>query len=137
MFEWLSTQNYVSIETIEKNAIEYLKDIPNTITSSATALFGIITNVALVIFTVPFILFYMFKDGHAFPGKAVSLLPESYREEGLRIIKETNETLSAYIQGQALVCIFVGAFTFYRLFNYRFTVRFCFRNYSCIYKYHS
>ena len=54
----------------------------------------------------------MFKDGHAFPGKAVSLLPESYREEGLRIIKETNETLSAYIQGQALVCIFVGAFTF-------------------------
>ena len=32
-----------------KNAIEYLKDIPNTITSSATALFGIITNVALVI----------------------------------------------------------------------------------------
>ena len=94
-----------------KNAIEYLKDIPNTITSSATALFGIITNVALVVFTVPFILFYMFKDGHAFPGKAVSLLPESYREEGLRIIKETNETLSAYIQGQALVCIFVGAFT--------------------------
>ena len=66
-----------------KNAIEYLKDIPNTITSSATALFGIITNVALVVFTVPFILFYMFKDGHAFPGKAVSLLPESYREEGL------------------------------------------------------
>lgn len=112
LFEWLSTQNYVSIETIEKNAIEYLKDIPNTITSSATALFGIITNVALVVFTVPFILFYMFKDGHAFPGKAVSLLPESYREEGLRIIKETNETLSAYIQGQALVCIFVGAFTF-------------------------
>ena len=71
-----------------KNAIEYLKDIPNTITSSATALFGIITNVALVVFTVPFILFYMFKDGHAFPGKAVSLLPESYREEGLRIIKK-------------------------------------------------
>ena len=28
-----------------KNAIEYLKDIPNTLTSSATALFGIITNV--------------------------------------------------------------------------------------------
>ena len=117
LFEWLSTQNYVSIETIEKNAIEYLKDIPNTLTSSATALFGIITNVALVIFTVPFILFYMFKDGHAFPGKAVSLLPESYREEGLRIIKETNETLSAYIQGQALVCIFVGAFTFIGYFS--------------------
>lgn len=112
LFKWLTTQDYISIETIEKNAVEYLKDIPNTVTSSATALFGIITNVALVIFTVPFILFYMFKDGHAFPRKAVSFLPESYREEGLRIIKETNETLSAYIQGQALVCLFVGAFTF-------------------------
>lgn len=112
LFEWVTTQNYVSIETIEKNAIQYLKEIPNTITSSATALFGIITNVALVVFTVPFILFYMFKDGHAFPGKAVSILPESYQQEGLRIIKETNETLSAYIQGQALVCLFIGAFTF-------------------------
>ena len=80
-----------------KNAIEYLKDIPNTITSSATALFGIITNVALVVFTVPFILFYMFKDGHAFPGKAVSLLPESYREEGLRIImKRTKHYLHIF-----------------------------------------
>ncbi len=45
------------LKQLKKNAIEYLKDIPNTITSSATALFGIITNVALVVFTVPFILF--------------------------------------------------------------------------------
>ncbi|SFI80197.1 MULTISPECIES: AI-2E family transporter [unclassified Bacillus (in: firmicutes)] len=112
LFQWLTTQDYVSLETLEKNALTYLKEIPNTLTASATALFGIITNVALVVFTVPFILFYMFKDGHKFPGAAVRFLPESYREEGLRVFKETNETLAAYIQGQALVCLFVGAFTF-------------------------
>ncbi len=59
----------------------------------------------------------MFKDGHAFPGKAVSLLPESYREEGLRIIKETNETLSRIYSRSSSVCIFVGAFTFIGLFQ--------------------
>lgn len=112
LFQWLTTQDYVSLATIEKNALAYLKEIPNTLTASATALFGIITNVALVVFTVPFILFYMFKDGHKFPGSAVRFLPETYREEGLRLFKETNETLAAYIQGQALVCLFVGAFTF-------------------------
>ncbi|WP_255294178.1 AI-2E family transporter, partial [Bacillus toyonensis] len=80
--------------------------------SGTTALLGIITNIALVIFTVPFILFYMFKDGHAFPKKIISVLPKSYHEEGLYIIKEMNETLSAYIQGQVLVCLFVGVFTF-------------------------
>ncbi|MGF9967040.1 AI-2E family transporter [Bacillus rhizoplanae] len=112
LFQWITTQDYVSLDVIEKNALHYLKEVPNTLTSSASVLFGIITNVALVIFTVPFILFYMFKDGHKFPGAAVRFLPESYREEGRRVLKEMNETLAAYIQGQALVCLFVGAFTF-------------------------
>lgn len=111
-FEWIATQDYVSLETIEKNAIGYLKELPNTLTSSATAIVSFITSLALVVFTVPFILFYMFKDGHKFPGQAVKFLPVSYREEGLRILKETHETLSAYIQGQALVCLFIGIFTF-------------------------
>ncbi|MGG2065472.1 AI-2E family transporter [Bacillus sp. S14(2024)] len=112
LFQWLTTQDYVSLEVLEKNALNYLKDIPNTLTASATVLVSIITNIALVIFTVPFILFYMFKDGHKFPGAAVRFLPESYHEEGRRVLKEMNETLAAYIQGQALVCLFVGAFTF-------------------------
>ena len=112
LFEWMATQDYISIDTIEKNAMEFLKALPNAMSTSATTIFGIITNVALVIFTVPFILFYMFKDGHAFPDRAVRFLPESYREEGLRIIGETHETLSAYIQGQVLICLFIGAFTF-------------------------
>ena len=94
-----------------KNAIEYLKDIPNTITSSATALFGIITNVALVIFTVPFILFYMFKDGHAFPGKQlVYYLNLTVKKDFVSLRKRTKHYL--HIFKVALVCIFVGAFTF-------------------------
>lgn len=112
LFEWLTSQNYVSLDVLEKSALNYLKEIPDTLTSSATVLVGIITNVALIIFTVPFILFYMFKDGHKFPGAAVRFLPEAYHEEGRHVLKEMNETLAAYIQGQSMVCLFVGAFTF-------------------------
>ncbi len=70
--------------------------------------------------------------GMPFQAEAVSLLPESYREEGLRIIKETNETLSAYIQGQALVCIFVGAFTFIGYLIIDWPYSFVCRNYCSI-----
>ena len=36
------------------------------------------------------------------------LIPSSYRNEGLKTLKETGETLAAYINGQVTVALFVG-----------------------------
>jgi predicted PurR-regulated permease PerM len=107
-FEWIMEQQYVSFEQIEETLTSYATSLPENITSSLTKVLGVVTNITLIIITVPFILFYMLKDGHKLPPKAVKILPTAYRHEGLKIFEDLNETLSAYIQGQLIVSLVVG-----------------------------
>ncbi|QHM19385.1 hypothetical protein C7M30_03094 [Bacillus subtilis] len=111
-FTWMMNQDYVSISKIEQSLTSFLQNLPQNITSSLSAVFGVVTNITLVIITVPFILFYMLKDGHRFPHLAVKILPTSYRTEGLKIFKDLSDTLAAYFQGQLLICLFVGTACF-------------------------
>ncbi|MGG4488425.1 AI-2E family transporter [Metabacillus idriensis] len=111
-FTWIMTQEYVSIEEtidkMEKALGSLTTSLPESITSSVTKVLGVVTNITLTIITVPFILFYMLKDGHKFPITAVNILPAAYRREGIKIFEDLYQTLAAYIQGQLLVSLFVG-----------------------------
>lgn len=110
--DWLGSQNYVEIKDIEQKVADYAVVFIGGITGGIGAIFSVLSNVTLIILTVPFILFYMFKDGHKFPKAMSQFLPPSLRNEAIHIAKETSETLASYIQGQTLVCIFVGIGTF-------------------------
>ncbi|UAL54857.1 MULTISPECIES: AI-2E family transporter [Metabacillus] len=111
-FTWVMTQEYVSIEEtidkMEKSLGNLTTTLPESITSSVTKVLGFVTNITLIVITVPFILFYMLKDGHKFPVTAVKILPAAYRREGIKIFEDLYKTLAAYIQGQLLVSLFVG-----------------------------
>ncbi|WP_307439606.1 AI-2E family transporter [Bacillus sp. V2I10] len=111
-FTWVMTQEYVSIEEtidkMEKSLGNLTTSLPESITSSVTKVLGFVTNITLIVITVPFILFYMLKDGHKFPVTAVKILPAAYRREGIKIFEDLYKTLAAYIQGQLLVSLFVG-----------------------------
>lgn len=110
--KWLGSQNYVEIKDLEKKVADYALVFIGGITGGIGAFFNILSNVTLIILTVPFILFYMFKDGHKFPAAMSRFLPQSLRKEAIHIANETSDTLASYIQGQTIVCIFVGIGTF-------------------------
>lgn len=107
-FTWMMNQDFVSVSKIERSIGDFLTNLPENITASLSSVFGVVTNLALIALTVPFILFYMLKDGHRFPNLAVKILPDQYKNEGLKIFKDLYDTLAAYIQGQLIVCLFVG-----------------------------
>ncbi|OIU68631.1 AI-2E family transporter [Rossellomorea aquimaris] len=111
-FKWMMNQDYVPLEDIEKRLGEYANTLPDNITAAITGFFGILTSIAITIVTVPFLLFFMFKDGHKLPHAIAKFMPDAYREEGLKTLHDTNDTLGAYIQGQLLVGLFVGTLTF-------------------------
>lgn len=71
-------------------------------------LIGFITNILIIFITIPFILFYMLKDGHKLPKAIVKYLPSKYQDEGLQILIQMNKTISSFIQGQLIVSFFVG-----------------------------
>ncbi|MBS4211643.1 MULTISPECIES: AI-2E family transporter [Neobacillus] len=100
------------IDTVQQRSMEFANTLPKTLTNALLSLFGMVTNLAIILVTVPFLLFYMFKDGHKFPKAVSKFFPSGYRDEGLKILKETGETLSAYIQGQVMVALAVGTLSF-------------------------
>lgn len=57
---------------------------------------------------VPFVLFFLLKDGERLPDRFLKILPQDSREEGRKILQDMDDNLSAYIQGQAIVSLFVG-----------------------------
>lgn len=111
-YKWALSQEYVSFDKIEASLLDYTSNLPTDITNSLSSVFSVVTNVTLIVVTVPFMLFYMLKDGHKLPHAISRFIPINYRTQGLTILSETGETLSTYIQGQALVCLFVGLTTF-------------------------
>ncbi|MBU8689026.1 AI-2E family transporter [Priestia megaterium] len=111
-FNWLVEQKYVSLDHIEESLLNYASTLPTNLTNSISSVLSVVTNITLTVVTVPFILFYMLKDSHKLRKNTLRMVPASYRKETLRTMKETTNTLATYIQGQMLVCLFVGISTF-------------------------
>jgi predicted PurR-regulated permease PerM len=112
-FKWVINAQQNLVQSFEKKLTGYANTLPETITYSITNIVGIIANIAVILATVPFLLFYMLKDGHKLPEAISKFLPVKFRDEGMTILKETGETLSSYIHGQIAVCLTVGTIAFF------------------------
>ncbi|MFC4713029.1 AI-2E family transporter [Planococcus dechangensis] len=87
----------------------------NTLTgigSNILSFTGVLISALTSLIVVPFVLFFLLKDGDRLPASFLRLLPQDSREEGAKILHDMDENLSAYIQGQAIVSLFVGVFCF-------------------------
>ncbi|MDA9472228.1 AI-2E family transporter [Enterococcus sp. 5H] len=99
---------------IEKLDISYGNIIQQFLSGLSNSLGSIVSTVAsttIVIFTAPFILFYMLKDGDRLVPGIKRFLPENRQESISELLQKINKTLANYISGQAIECLFVGTFT--------------------------
>ena len=60
------------------------------------------------IVTVPFVLFYMLKDGKKLPMKILSFLPTKSRSGILHVLQDINHQISSFIRGQIIVSFCIG-----------------------------
>ncbi|RJS67358.1 AI-2E family transporter [Priestia filamentosa] len=94
---------------LEKRATEMLGEVATTLGNSTIQIIDFLRNTIIVIITVPFVLFYMLKDGHKLPKTFSRFIPSAkYREVTYDVLKQASSTLSAYVQGQVIVSLFVG-----------------------------
>jgi predicted PurR-regulated permease PerM len=99
---------YVDWDSITDSVVRYINSSYTTIGSNLAGFFGIITDVLLVFATVPFILYYMLKEGEKAVPYMLRILPERDREHGISILHDLDHALSSYIKGQVLVAITIG-----------------------------
>ena len=113
--EWIDrfqATDILSLDKIAANMTQYVNQAFNIVSTNIAGLIGFITNVIIVFIIIPFILFYMLKEGEKAPNQVLKLLPEKQRIEGERILNDMDFKLSSYIQGQILVSFCVGVLMF-------------------------
>ncbi|WP_033542475.1 AI-2E family transporter [Planococcus sp. CAU13] len=88
---------------------ENLSGILSGMGSSILSFLGSFVSIASKLVIVPFVLFFLLKDGDRLPGSFLKILPQDSHDDGQKILQDMDENLSAYIQGQAIVCLFIGA----------------------------
>lgn len=85
-----------------------INGIVNGFTTSIGSVISVLSRSIILMVTVPVILFYMFKDGEQLPSAIRWFIPEKQQKNAEELIQTVNKTLSSYISGQALVCLYVG-----------------------------
>lgn len=83
-----------------------------SVTSSLSRIMSFAMKFLVLLFTVPFILIFMFKDGHKFLDAVSQFFPLSIRKELRQTVRELNETLSAYISSTVLDAFIIGILSF-------------------------
>ncbi|MBE9916312.1 AI-2E family transporter [Paenibacillus donghaensis] len=96
------------IKTISQRATSFL----NKTWIGIGGFVGSLIEVVLSVVTVPFILFYLLKDGKKLPGFILGFVPTKLRPETDRVMKEMNHQISSYIRGQIIVSFCIGALLF-------------------------
>ncbi|EUJ42429.1 AI-2E family transporter [Listeria riparia] len=99
------------MEKLNISIPKLLDTVISSLTGSLGMIFGFISGFVMILVTVPFILFYMFKDGHKFLDSSEKFFPAGIRKEAREMIQAMNKTISTYISSQAIDCLFVGIFT--------------------------
>lgn len=69
---------------------------------------GALKDIVLAIITVPFILFYLLKDGKKLPSFILRFVPVRLRSQTKRVMVEMNGQISSYIRGQIIVSFCIG-----------------------------
>lgn len=96
---------------IEESLSGFAKNFMMSITSSIGSIIGMVTSVTVTIVTVPFMLFYMLKDGHKLVPTVTGVFSEKQANRIGELLEKMSETISKYISGQAIECLFVGTCT--------------------------
>ncbi|MGY3767148.1 AI-2E family transporter [Vagococcus vulneris] len=95
----------ISISSIAKSTLSGLSSGVGSIVSS-------VAGIAIMIITVPFMLFYMLKDGQKFLPMISKYFPKNHKNEIETLLGKMSSTISKYISGQMIECCFVAIFTF-------------------------
>lgn len=100
--------SFIPIDKLEQQ----LQGITN---NALNFLFGNILNgisavgsIAILLFIVPIIVFYLLKDDELLPKFILRFVPKEYKPNGKDILSDLDTTLSTYILSQALLALSLG-----------------------------
>lgn len=90
------------------SAGDMIQDISKSTVQSLGSFVGAVATILVALLTMPFILFYLLKDGKQLAPYFVKFLPTRMRKPTLKVLSEMNSQVSSYIRGQLTVAFAVA-----------------------------
>ena len=93
------------------NDLDLLTSFKNLVTNFIQDTINYVPNVLAMLsnfLVVPFIMFFMLKDGHVFKKGFIGLVPNRYFEFSLNVLQKMDLQLGNYLRGQFLVAFIDG-----------------------------
>jgi predicted PurR-regulated permease PerM len=97
-----------SLEEISGKVADNLNAYLTAFGSNVLNIISAITGFIILLVIIPFVLFYMLKDGEKLPSQVLKIIPRQHEREGRNVLRDMDIALSSYIQGQIIVSVFVG-----------------------------
>ncbi|MFJ8460200.1 AI-2E family transporter [Lysinibacillus xylanilyticus] len=112
--EYLDKMNFNDVvKNFTTDMVKTVKDtatnLAQGVASGITGFVSTLTGIVLSLVTVPFILFYLLKDGEKLPNFILKACPPRMRKEVHEIFHDMDKQISSYIQGQILVSMCIGS----------------------------
>ncbi|NPC93936.1 AI-2E family transporter [Bacillus sp. WMMC1349] len=102
----------INLTDLASKLSDQASTILNSTFTGVGTFIGAVTEVFISIVTVPFILFYLLKDGKKLPLFILKYVPTRLREPTYEVMAEMNHRLSSYIRGQIIVSFCIGCLLF-------------------------
>lgn len=105
LFEKFSDPIEKSINELFNSINAITKTISKNAFAGIGSFVGAVANIVVTVVTVPFILFYLLKDGKKLAPYTMDFLPTKLRKTTLMILTDINKQLSSYVRGQVTVAV--------------------------------
>ncbi|WP_312500010.1 AI-2E family transporter [Enterococcus sp.] len=108
IFSQVQDQIEASNEKLITSMTDLIQNLSKSTIQNLGSFFGAVATIVLAVITMPFILFYLLKDGRQLAPYFVKFLPTKMRQPSLLVLKEMNDQVSSYIRGQLTVAFAVA-----------------------------
>ncbi|TPE05090.1 AI-2E family transporter [Enterococcus sp. PF-2] len=108
IFSQVQDQIEASNEKLISSLTDIIQNLSRSTIQNLGSFFGAVATIVLAVITMPFILFYLLKDGRKLAPYFVKFLPTKMRQPSLIVLKEMNDQVSSYIRGQLTVAFAVA-----------------------------
>ncbi|MEN1936558.1 AI-2E family transporter [Paenibacillus sp. 102] len=98
----------IDVGSIVKDSTMNFTNSLSSVTGNVTGFLSTLTEVVLTFVMVPFILFYLLKDGEQLPKYFLRIISEQRRPSAKLILDDMHYAISSYIRGQIIVSLFIG-----------------------------
>ncbi|AUZ27614.1 AI-2E family transporter [Bacillus subtilis] len=102
----------INISDLATKVSDQAATIVNSTFTGVGNFIGALTEIIISIVTVPFILFYLLKDGKKLPVYILKFVPTRLKEQTYTVLSEMNHRLSSYIRGQIIISFCIGFLLF-------------------------